>query len=573
MLKLLLLLFAVSTIFSSNLYSQNLFRYDVVIDEIFADPTPAVGLPTSEYVEIKNTSGRSINLQGCRLSSLTSRSAPFPSYTLPADSFLIICSTTGSSVFATYGRFLRISSFPSLNNTGTTLSITSKEGVTIHSISYSKAWFQNDVKSNGGWSLEMIDTKNPCNGLNNWKASTGSRGGTPGLKNSVDGNNPDNIAPAFVRAATLDSVSLILTFSEPLDSVKAATAANYNVSDGVGFPGAAVAVAPSFTTVKLSLSVPIKKTKVYTITANNITDCSGNVIEAVKTAKVGLASVVDSFDVVVNEILFNPKPNSIDYVEIYNRSNKVLDLKDLYIANRSTTSNTLGSLHQLTNDNILFFPGDFIVISESGAVVKQNYVAKYPDNFIDVSMPSFPDDQGVVVILNAQGRVIDELRYNAKWHFALIDNEEGISLERIDYNKPTQSKDNWTSSASTAGFGTPSYQNSQFRIDLVVQGEMSVVPKTFSPDNDGFEDFTTVHIKLSEPNYVANITIFDAAGRLVKNLAKNATLASMSSFRWDGLDDKIHKVPVGVYVVYTEVFNLNGKKKSFKNTVVVASRF
>jgi hypothetical protein len=78
---------------------------------------------------------------------------------------------------------------------------------------------------------------------------------------------------------------------------------------------------------------------------------------------------------------------------------------------------------------------------------------------------------------------------------------------------------------------------------------------------------------MSDPGSLANITIFDAGARPVKYLAKNATLAQAASFRWDGLDDKFRKVPVGVYVVYTEVFNLNGKKKAFKNTVVVAARF
>ena len=102
---------------------------------------------------------------------------------------------------------------------------------------------------------------------------------------------------------------------------------------------------------------------------------------------------------------------------------------------------------------------------------------------------------------------------------------------------------------------------------------MNITPKTFSPDNDGFEDFTTINIKLADPNYVANITIFDASGRPVKNLVKNATLSSNSTFRWDGLDDKLRKVAVGVYIIYTEVFNLNGKKNSFKNTVVVGAKF
>ncbi len=228
----------------------------------------------------------------------------------------------------------------------------------------------------------------------------------------------------------------------------------------------------------------------------------------------------------------------------------------MYLANRSSTTNALGSLQQLSLDPLLLFPGDFYVLSDNGALVKQNYVAKKPDHFIDISMPSFPDDQGTVVLLNAQGEIVDEVHYSAKWHFSLIDNEEGISLERVDYNKPSQEPENWHSAASTAGYGTPSYQNSQYRSDLTVQGEVAVTPKTFSPDNDGFEDYTTVSYQLSETGYVANITIFDASGRPIKALAKNATLAQAGSFRWDGLNDKMLKVPVGAYIIYTEIFNL-----------------
>jgi hypothetical protein len=146
-------------------------------------------------------------------------------------------------------------------------------------------------------------------------------------------------------------------------------------------------------------------------------------------------------------------------------------------------------------------------------------------------------------------------------------------MERVDYNKTTQDKNNWHSAASTTGFGTPSYQNSQFRSDVILPGEVTVTPKVFSPDNDGFDDFAVLSFQMQDAGNVANITIYDAAGRPVKNLAKNATLAQTGTFRWDGLDDKLRKVPVGNYIIYTEVFNLSGKKRSFRNTVVVAARF
>jgi hypothetical protein len=131
-------------------------------------------------------------------------------------------------------------------------------------------------------------------------------------------------------------------------------------------------------------------------------------------------------------------------------------------------------------------------------------------------MPSFSDDKGNVIILNVQGNPIDELAYSDKWHFALITNTEGVSLERIDYNAPSL-QPNFHSAATSVGYGTPGYKNSQFRIDQQVQGEVTVMPKIFSPDNDGTDDFATIDYNVAEPGYVANITIFDAAGRPVRH--------------------------------------------------------
>ncbi len=46
----------------------------------------------------------------------------------------------------------------------------------------------------------MIDTKNPCSGMNNWKASVDVKGGTPGKKNSIDAVNADQTPPGLLSA-------------------------------------------------------------------------------------------------------------------------------------------------------------------------------------------------------------------------------------------------------------------------------------------------------------------------------------------------------------------------------------
>jgi flagellar hook assembly protein FlgD len=145
-------------------------------------------------------------------------------------------------------------------------------------------------------------------------------------------------------------------------------------------------------------------------------------------------------------------------------------------------------------------------------------------------------------------------------------------LERIDPDGPSQDETNWHSAASTAGYGTPTYKNSQYKQSPGINATIEVTPKVFSPDNDGHDDIATVQYKVSEPGYVANITIYDATGRSVRNLVQNGILGLSGYWNWNGLDDKGRKLPVGTYIIFTEIFNLQGKKESFKNVVVLARK-
>ncbi|MEP7144648.1 MAG: lamin tail domain-containing protein [Ferruginibacter sp.] len=547
-------------------------QYDVVIDEIMADPTPVVSLPNNEWVELKNTSGSAINLQGWRIGDVTGQSGPMPDFILLPDSFVILCTVTAVAAMSAFGTSIAVTGFPSLDNTADQLFLKSPQNNIIHSVSYKDSWYQNDLKKDGGWTLEMIDTKNPCTGFNNWKASTNTSGGSPGKKNAVDAVNADNGAPRLLSAYTTDSLNITLVFDEPLDSLKAATPANFIISDGIGIASGAVVLAPSFDRVALKLNAPLLRNKIYTVTVGSLTDCVGNVITHKNTARVGLSEVAAVSDIVINEILFNPPSSGADYVEIYNRSNKIIDLKQTYIANRNS-SGAISGIARLSAESNLLFPQEFMVVTESAATVKAAYITQNADAFVEISsMPSFNDDKSTVIILNAQGEVTDELAYDEKWHFKLIDNREGVALERIDYNAPTQSQDNWHSAATSAGYGTPTYKNSQYRINGGVQGEVKLSPEIVSPDNDGQDDFATIDYNFPEPGYVANITVFNASGRPVRYLQRNALCGTKGSFRWDGLGEKNQQLAIGVYVVFTEVFNLKGNKKQFKTAIVVARR-
>ena len=571
-MKRMIFSMALLFVFQTNSDAQVANRYDIVIDELMADPTPQVGLPNNEWIELRNVSTITFNLSGWKIGDAISQSGVMPAYNLKPDSFVIVCTSSAVAAMSAFGPAISVTTFPSLDNAGDVIFLRSPQNKIIHAVSYTDKWYQNELKAGGGWTLEMIDTRNPCTGSANWKASTDNKGGTPGKINSVNGINADKDPPSLLRAYAKDSASIVLVFDEPLDSSKAALVANYVISDGIGIPKTATVNSPIFDRVSLILNIPLQRDKIYTITANAITDCAGNIIGTNKTTRVGLSSRADSLDVVINEILFNPKANGVDYVEIYNRSKKIIDLKNISIANRNTAG-AVSSISQVSAEEDLFFPSAFMVITSDPSVVKRDYVAPDTTAFAEIgSMPSYNDDEGDVVILNDQGSIVDELKYSAKWHFKLISDPEGVALERIDYNAPTQLESNWHSAATSVGYGTPTYKNSQYHSDEGLKREITITPEIVSPDNDGMDDFATIDYVFPSPGYVVNITIFDANGRVVRYLQRNALCGIKGNYRWDGLGEKDQKLPVGIYIFYTEVFNLEGKKKEFKNTIVLARR-
>lgn len=551
----------------ASIFSQN--RYDVVITEIMADPAPAIGLPNNEWLELKNISVDTINLHGWRIGDASGQSGPMPNFILQPDSCVIVCTGSAVAAMSIFGTTISVTSFPSLDNDGDQLFLKSSTGKTIHAVSYSSAWYKNEIKKDGGWTLEMIDTKSPCAGSSNWKASTSTTGGTPGNKNAADGIDNDETAPKLKKAYTTNDTIIVLVYDEPVDSLSGATLANYT-NDGDLSIISATTMPPLFNQVQLKTNNPLTANTVYYISATGVIDCKSNAMSNTNKVRVGLPVDPVAGEWIINEILFNPRSNAYDYVEFYNNSNKIFDAAKLYVANRNSAG-AISSIKVLSATPYYIFPGDYIVETEDAANLALQYLVKNTDNVLAVaSAPSFSDDGGTVIALNFQGNVVDEVKYKDDWHFKLIDNDEGVSLERIDPAGLSQNETNWHSAASTAGYGTPTYKNSQYKLLNNTTATIEVAPKVFSPDNDGWDDIASIQYAITEPGHVANITIFDAKGRPIRNLLRNGTAGLKGYWNWDGLDDKGNKLPVGTYIIFTELYNLQGKKETFKNTVVLA---
>jgi hypothetical protein len=159
-------------------------------------------------------------------------------------------------------------------------------------------------------------------------------------------------------------------------------------------------------------------------------------------------------------------------------------------------------------------------------------------------------------------------------HFPLLSTTAGVSLERISPACYTNFESNWHSAAESVGFATPGVKNSQdMSHDIEPVEPISISPEIFSPDNDGYNDYLTIACTAKNPGSVINITIYNAAGLLIKRLIKNESVGADAVFTWDGLDEEKQVEPPGIFIVYFESFDASGEVLKCKKPCVLAYQF
>lgn len=547
-------------------------KYDVVINEFIADPNPQVGLPDAEFIEIFNRSNKTFDLANWMISDDGSPKV-LPSKILAPGDYLILCDDGDAPALSAFGNVLGLTSFPGLNDDGDILKLFDANSNIIDEVMYDMTTYHDTQKDDGGWSIERIDPDFICINALNWRASVSSIGGTPGYLNSVDGIFSDNEFPYLPKALVVDTNKVRIYFSEPMNSIMISDVSKYSIDYGIGQPISAVPQAGNLS-VLLTLPSTIQFGIIYKTTVSlTMTDCAGNELSGNDFIRFAIPDVADIMDIIINEILFNPFENGFDFVEIYNRSEKPIDLKNIRIANIDPDSNKLDVISVITDEGYVIFPGDYVALTENPDIVKNQYQTKNPAAIITVKkMPAYNTDKGGAAIATASLNIFDQFNYSEDFHYPLLNDNKGVSLERISFSRATQDSTNWHSAAETAGFATPAYENSQHAEIIDDGSEVIVEPEIFSPDNDSHDDVVNIHYNFDEPGYTANVKIFDSKGREKIHLVKNQLLGLEGTFSWDGITDENEKASVGIYVIYLEAFNTSGKVKKIKKSFVLASK-
>lgn len=545
---------------------------DVVINEIMADPTPVVGLPEWEYVELFNTTACTIDLKDWTL-LIGNTSKVFPSMQIEPQGYLILCKTDAEQELKNFGSTCGFSSF-SIANAGATLRLLAPDETTISEVSFNDNWYHDMDKRNGGWSLEQIDPFNPCAGTINWSASTDPSGGTPGRLNAIDA--PNATQPSVARVSMLGDQMVLLWFDQQMNRSTLSNPWNYLITELGLHPLEVICNPVETSSLELVFDHHFEEGMVYTLVLNELESCSGQPIAPDTQVLFGIPNEMSEGDVLINEILFDPISPGVDYVELYNPSDKTFDLSELKLGSvRESFPNPVDTvLKEITPDSRLMLPHSYVLLSTDGYTVSRQYQCAM-EGFVDMaSFPSYANSGGMALLMSRQGVVIDQMTYNEKMHYPLLKETKGVSLERVSWEVPSDQMDNWHSAAEAVGFGTPGYANSMMAVALETPTENPIIaePQVFSPDGDGFDDTCLFTYQLESSGCTMNVYVFSAEGMLVRHLVKGELVADQGSFVWNGMDNRGLKVPIGIYVVVTEVFDMEGTVKRFENAVAVASR-
>lgn len=523
-------------------------RYkDLIFSEIMSDPSPAVMLPEAEYIEIFNRSEVPLDLGGWTLSDATSTTL-LSSFIIFPKEYLVLTSAAHASEFS---HALGVTRFPSLSNSGEPL-VLRNDGKVIDSIHYSPDWHKEADKKDGGWSLEIIDTENICGEGDNWESSEAEAGGTPGNSNSVQGVNPD-LQPPRLIAVLPQQDRLTLTFNEKLE-------ATLSVHHFALEPQAEITEA-FFTDKelkKISLLTALQKNVLYKITAR-VSDCAGNEIQKDNSLTFALPEPPQRGEVVINEILFNPKTGGVDFVELYNHSSKYFNFKDWKMGNSAAASKDFSEE--------LFAPDTYKILTSDLTILAGHYPKTKTEAAVICKLPSLPNNEGSFVLTHGQ-LLIDSIYYFEDQHHALLFDKKGVSLERISFEAASLDGGNWCSSGEGA---TPGYVNACSRRVTASEAEFWVEPDQFDPEFPG-QNFSLLNYKFKQGGRVATVQVMDAAGREIKILASNQILSAEGSFRWDGDTHRGRKAESGYYFFWIEVIDLGGTVQVFRKRVVVSSR-
>ncbi|MEO0403970.1 MAG: lamin tail domain-containing protein, partial [Bacteroidota bacterium] len=457
---------------------------DLVFNEILADPTPVLGLPEAEYLEIYNASSEFFDLADWVLVN-TNTEKVLTAMPLPPNEYIILCDEENVEAFEGFGAVLGVPSFTALSNNGDSLTLRSPENTIVDIVVYDISWYGGGLLDDGGVSLERINPFGGCSGANNWSASQAFSGGTPGGQNTIFDDSPDTQAPEVVSFQLLDESTLEVVFDESLD---------FNAPAQVMWESSDINVlnitfGENGSVLIFSFDEDVIPGIAYSGSIDAAQDCEGNQLGEPFIVDFQIGFTPEPGDLIITEILADPdedldSPND-EFVEVYNTTDVPLELTNIQLVEGQFIG------------QVVIEPNSYLTICN---VDNLSSFLLWPGTVGMESFPALTNGGRLLELFNGEGELLDAVNYNDSWYNDPDKDDGGYSLELINPELPCSDASNWTASQDPDG-ATPGLTNSVFDLSPDLTGPQIVKTLVVDP--------TTLQLFFNEPllNNLQNLQV------------------------------------------------------------------
>jgi hypothetical protein len=547
-------------------FSTGTPRGSVVVNEIMYAP---VG-DEPEWVEILNPGPAPVSVSGWAITDANVGSKhPWArsSVLVPGGGSLVLCRDSAWLVAARGldpGHVLPVTGFPSLNNAGDAVVLFDERAQVVDSVYYLPSW-----SAKPGVSLERIDALGESVRADNWGSCADSAGATPGAPNSIvrmdndlsvrrlgsqerPGSREVVLTIRVRNEGRLPAGDFLVRFVGLQGGAGPIQLAEGHVSSPVG-PGDSLD-----TECTWEDPPPGSHLLEGSVEWNPDGRCGNNRME------IPVWIPFPRGPLCISEIMSAPFTGDAEYIEVATTGEGDVDLRDWTANGRPLASG---------RNPVVLRQGGFAVIASDSGIYRRFPGLASGECAVRIAGSSLglDNDADTVILRDPRGIAGDSLRYESSWHNPLVGDRSGRSLEKIYLPGSGFDRKNWSTCLNGAG-GTPGALNS-LRMPEGRRGPgLTAAPNPFSPDADGFDDFTILCFDVPVGVVAATATVFDARGRTVRHLAAGQPVSGAGEIVWDGLDDRGRRLPIGPYVALIEGADAQGSGQCAAKCVVVIAR-
>lgn len=513
---------------------------DILISEVFAKPASS-GLSVEAY-EIYTVTQDFLDIGSLKMLDFTSDER-FPNQILQPNSYYVVCDDQDSALFQ---NTISLRTMPTLNDDSDLIRIEDDSGSIIANLQYFSSWHKSG-KENGFWSLEMKDINKGCHISSNFSSSIHPNGHTLGTVNSINEALPQS--PNFLERHYSNNPRILsLYFSDAVEPQLYKDPNLYQLDPDIGVDSIRIARDNSNQLI-LYFNQDIKAQQKITLLSH--TQCNGFNMTA-QTIEWEVSKIPQVNNLQITEVMFNALTNCSEYVEILNVSRNYINLKNNFLGHASSSKNVQ---FVLTEEEFMLAPNQLAVLVQNKEEFNSCYTICPDALIIEVKdWTSLSDEGGSIWLRNGQNQIIDTILYHKDYHSTLLNDEDGVALEKIDSAQSGLNRTVWSSVGSDQNYASPGC-NSNFHKSLSSNQPFSLASPYFGL---GINGSANIQYQLPKPNYQLSIEIVDKRGVRVMQLVNNQVVSQKGSYFWDGTDNEGRDVALGIYFIRIQAIHSDG---------------